>query len=119
MHSYMILTIILTVCRKPWSCIAMRMDDKNNTHHRKYSIPTDVVKYDHCMKTQTVWYKMRSDLEDKLYKLTGDESIYSDGQRGLYQKQYFAGHCTEDQSKGYLRLGGSKETHERISDLYI
>ena len=95
------------------------MDDKNNTLHRKYSIPTDVVRYEHCMLTQAIWHNMRSDLEEKLYKLTGDESIHSDGQSGMYQKQYFAGHCAEDQSKGYLSLGGSPETHRRIPDLYL
>ena len=110
-------SIHYTACRKPWQCIATKHNDPNNPFERKYSIPVDIVDYDQCMQRQKVWHGMRTDLEDQLYDLTGDASIRQ-GQRGDYNKEFFQGHCSEDQSKGYLRLGGSPETLKRIPELY-
>ena len=110
-------SIHYTACRKPWSCIAVKTQDPTNDKPRKYSIPVDIVHYDQCMKAQRVWHQVRSDLEDKLFKLTGDEGVKA-GQNGDYNKKFFLGHCSEDQSIGYLRLGGSAETKKRIPELY-
>ena len=106
-----------TACRKPWTCIAVKSDDPANTLPRKYSIPVDIVHFDQCMEAQKVWHGYRSDLESKLFKLTGDLAV-KQGHSGEYNKDFFLGHCTEDQSKGYLRLGGSPETIKRIPELY-
>ncbi|CAB9504258.1 expressed unknown protein (Partial), partial [Seminavis robusta] len=59
-------------------------------------------------------------LEEQLVQLTGDkENILQKGQSGSYNKEFFLGHCSEDQSKGYLRLaGGAPETIKRIPELY-
>merc|ERR1712029_1167829 len=70
MHS-----IHYTVCRKPWSCIAKRSNDPDNHNHRKNSIPVDIVHYDQCMQMLKIWHNVRTDLETKLYALTGDDSV--------------------------------------------
>jgi hypothetical protein len=106
-----------TACRKPWTCIAVKTKDSTNKRPRKYSIPVDIVNFDRCMEAQKVWHGYRSDLETKLYQLTGDEAV-KQGHAGEYNKEFFLGHCTEDQSNGYLRLGGSPETIKRIPELY-
>ncbi|CAB9511683.1 expressed unknown protein [Seminavis robusta] len=109
-----------TACRKPWTCIAVKTDDPNNKMPRKYSVPVDIVHFDQCMKAQKVWHAMRADLEQKLVQLTGDKkNILRKGQSGSYNKEFFLGHCSEDQSAGYLRLaGGAPETIKRIPELY-
>jgi len=113
-----IYSIHYTACRKPWSCINRRTDDKTNTFHRKYSIPVNIVNYDHCMDALKVWHDVRRDLEVKLYALTKDDDIKK-GRQGSYNLEFFLGHCAEDQSKGYLRIaGGNPETLERIPELY-
>eukprot|EP00539_Tryblionella_compressa_P008647 CAMPEP_0178754174 /NCGR_PEP_ID=MMETSP0744-20121128/12019_1 /TAXON_ID=913974 /ORGANISM="Nitzschia punctata, Strain CCMP561" /LENGTH=565 /DNA_ID=CAMNT_0020408069 /DNA_START=1091 /DNA_END=2788 /DNA_ORIENTATION=- len=113
-----ITSIHYTACRKPWTCIATKTSDPNNSFPRKYSIPVDIVDYDHCMELQAVWHDMRADLENKLYALTKDERI-AGGQKGTYNQQFFRGHCSEDQSKGYLSIaGGVEEILQRIPDLY-
>lgn len=107
-----------TVCRKPWLCIANRSNDPSNTFHKKHSIPVDVVKYNHCMEALKVWHSVRTDLEQELYSLTGDNNVEK-GRAGEYNRDYFMGHCTEDQSKGYLRIaGGEAETLARLPELY-
>ena len=107
-----------TACRKPWSCTDRRTDDGDNHNHRKYSIPVDIVDFDHCMEVLKLWHAVRTDLEDDLYRLTEDEDIVK-GRGGTYNKEFFLGHCTEDQSKGYLRIAAGKpETLRRISELY-
>jgi lipopolysaccharide biosynthesis glycosyltransferase len=109
-------SIHYTACRKPWTCIATKHSD--NQFKRKDTIPVDIVDYDHCMEVQEIWHNMRKDLEDKLYSITKDRRIL-DAQKGPYNKKFFGGHCTEDQSKGYLRLGGgAQEILERIPELY-
>jgi hypothetical protein len=110
-------SIHYTACRKPWQCIAMSTKDPANTFTRKYSMPVDIINYDQCMQRLNVWHGMRTDLESKLFRLTGDESIQK-AQAGDYNKEFFQGHCTEDQAQGYLRIGGSPETIKRIPELY-
>ena len=70
------------------------------------------------MDALQVWHAVRKDLEVHLYALTKDEEI-NQGRRGSYNQEFFLGHCTEDQSKGYLRIaGGNPDTLERIPELY-
>lgn len=106
-----------TACRKPWSCIAKDSKDPLNTNGRKFSIPTDIVLLEQCMASRKVWHDCRRDLETKLFALTGDQEILR-SQRGNYSNSFFLGHCTEDQSTGYLRIGGSTESLRRLRELY-
>lgn len=110
-------SIHFTACRKPWTCIAQVTNDPNVTLKRKNLMPVDIIHYEQCMQARKVWHEHRVDLETKLYELTKDEGVMR-GQAGNYSRGYFLGHCVEDQSKGYLRLGGSSETIKRIPELY-
>lgn len=111
-------SIHYTACRKPWTCIATKSNDPNSKFDRKNSIPVDITDYKECMEKQAVWHDMRTDLENKLYALSKDERIRS-GQKGTYNREFFRGHCTEDQSKGYLQVaGGVEEILQRIPELY-
>jgi hypothetical protein len=111
-----ITSIHYTACRKPWQCIATK--NTENKFPRKYTIPLDIVDFDHCMEAQAVWHNVRVDLENKLYELTKDDRIRK-GQQGNYNQQFFLGHCSEDQSKGYLQMAsGAEEILLRIPELY-
>ncbi|KAL3924612.1 MAG: hypothetical protein SGILL_000941 [Bacillariaceae sp.] len=109
-------SIHYTACRKPWTCIATKSTE--NKHNRKNTIPVDIVDYNACMERQAVWHNMRIDLETQLFRLTEDARVPS-GQKGSYNREFFGGHCTEDQSKGYLQMaGGAEELLQRIPELY-
>jgi hypothetical protein len=111
-------SIHYTACRKPWTCIATKSNDPMNKLDRKNTIPMDIVDFQQCMERQAVWHDMRTDLEDKLYALTKDERVRA-GQKGNYNQEYFRGHCTQDQSKGYLQMaGGVEEILQRIPEVY-
>ncbi len=74
--------------------------------------------YDHCMAVLHLWHMTRTDLETKLFHLTQDGAI-AKSQSGTYNRRAFHGHCTEDQSKGYLLLaGGNPEVLKRVPELY-
>jgi hypothetical protein len=106
-----------TACRKPWSCISLSSKDPSNTSSSKDSIPVNIVNIDKCLASRRIWHEYRRDLESKLYALTNDAGIL-EGQNGTHKTEYFLGHCSEEKSKGYLRLGGSPETIKRIPELY-
>jgi len=107
-----------TACRKPWTCISTSTKDPSNTYSRANSMPVDIINLEKCLASRKVWHEYRLDLESKLYALTKDESVLA-GQSGEYKKEHFLGHCKEDQSQGYIRLGGSPETMKRIPELYL
>lgn len=102
-----IYSVHYTACRKPWECMAMGSKDPLNKRKPKYSVPEDIVSLDHCMKLLHIWHSYRTDMEDKLFAAVGDEAIRA-GQAGSYNRASFQGHCTEDQSDGYLPLAGGK-----------
>ena len=107
-----------TQCRKPWACIGTgSAGGKGSNGQRASAVNTDVAHLDHCMMLLNKWHALRSDLEEQLFKLTGDSSI-RDGSMGNYKNDTFLGHCSEDGYKGYINLSGKKESYARIPELY-
>ena len=85
-------------------------------HARSNAIPVDIIDYDHYMLGRRVWHEYRLDLESKLYELTHDEGTKRD-QVGNYNRDYFPGQCTEDQSTCYTtswRVTGDYQTNTRF-----
>jgi hypothetical protein len=110
-----IYNIHYTQCRKPWNCIGLGNSMQGSD---KKSIPEDSVHFDHCMELLTVWHSVRSDLEQKLMTLTGDETIQEEGRKGDYNKQVFQGHCSGEGQDNYHVLAGRPETWKRLAELY-
>ena len=111
-------TIHHTNCRKPWLCQATgSATGKKAGGGRGSALNTNNVKVDHCLEMAQEWHSLRSDLEESLYKLTKDEGIPV-GRTGGYRKDVFQGHCKDDGSDHYLRIGGSDESKRRINELY-
>ena len=81
------------------------------------AIPEDSVHLDHCMELLTVWHQCRTSLEDKLYDLTGDETIRS-GRSGKHMKEVFQGHCTGNGAENYISIKGTPETMLRLPEIY-
>ena len=111
-----IYSIHYTACRKPWLCPSV--GDKEDKNNRGKTIPEDVVHVSHCLKLQSVWHTFRSDLEDKLFNLTNDNTIREQGQSGTHMKEYFQGHCKGHGYMNYLGISGKPETLQRIPELY-
>lgn len=103
-----------TMCRKPWACIG---ESRQQRADKKAMIDGTVI-VDHCWELQRVWHKTRNDMEDRLYQLTGDESIIRESRSGEYFPDVFQGHCTNF-SSGYLRIAGQNETFRRVPELYV
>ena len=57
-------------------------------------------------------------MEDKLYNLTGDETIKSGGQGGDYRNDLFLGHCSEEGGGGYKAISVEAGSFEKIPTLY-
>ena len=107
-----------TQCRKPWTCIGTGEAGGRKPGGEKASaVNTDVAHLDHCMMLLQKWHSVRLDLENQLFKLTGDRSILA-GSTGTYKKDIFLGHCSDDGNDGYLNLAGKNETFSRFSELY-
>ena len=66
---------------------------------------------------QRQWHSLKTDLEDKLFELTGDEKISKNGRQGAYNRTVFQGHCREGGSDGYLPFAAEKESYRRIPEL--
>lgn len=101
-------------CRKPWNCIGA---GSHSGEYGKEAIPEDQVHLDHCMKLMPIWHSFRTDLETKLERLTGDESIEK-GQIGKYKTDIFQGHCKDYGPENYLPLSAKPESLQRIIELY-
>lgn len=114
-----IYSIHFTQCRKPWNCIGE--GSKNSTHAQSKGsmspIPEDSVILDHCLELQQTWHSYRTELEEQLFALTGDDSL-KNGTVGDYKKQIFQGHCRDYGGASYLPIGGSDKTRQRIPELY-
>ena len=109
-------SIHYTACRKPWLCASI--GDKEDPNHRGKTLPEDVIDIQHCLELQSVWHTCRTDLENKLFKLTNDIGIREQGQKGTHQKEYFHGHCTGHGSSNYIGISANAETLRRIPELY-
>jgi hypothetical protein len=104
-----------TLCRKPWNCVGERSSEYPMLKSK--AIPEGQVRYEHCMEMLTEWHTIRTDLEYQLYQLTGDTTIHH-GQIGTYKPNVFQGHCTENSGSGYIQISATKETIQRIPELY-
>jgi hypothetical protein len=111
-----IYSIHYTACRKPWMCPSV--GDKQDKGNRGKTIPEDAVLIDHCLELHSVWHSYRSDLEDKLMTLTGDEAIRQTGQAGQHMANIFQGHCEGHGGSNYIGISGSAESLKRIPELY-
>ena len=109
-----------TQCRKPWACIAVGQPGGTKPGGKRgvdFAIDTNAVKVDHCMMLQNRWHAVRTDLEQKLFQLTGDATILN-GRNGTYKEDIFMGHCSEDGAPGYIRLSGKEESYSRFHEIY-
>ena len=101
----LIKNIHFTNCRKPWNCAGCKGEGCTG----KGNVDPRTADFDHCMKVARTWHEMRSDLEQKIAIITGDESVVSEGQKGGYKKDVFMGHCDGDGQSGYVPIAASKE----------
>lgn len=116
-----IYNIHYTQCRKPWSCIAVGAKGglkPGGEKKKDYAIDLNAVNLEHCMVLHQLWHSLRIDLENKLFDLTGDQSILSEGRNGTYRSEVFRGHCYDDGAHGYVRLAGKEESYARFHELY-
>ena len=113
-----IYSVHYTMCRKPWQCQATGLPGgKQKGGARATAINIDTVDLHHCMKLVRRWHDLRTDLEDQLYALTGDDTIL-DGRKGDYRTDVFNGHCDNDGNSGYKLLTGKAESYARVLELY-
>jgi hypothetical protein len=111
-----IYSIHYTQCRKPWSCVGEGTTTRPKRD--KLAIPEDNVVLDHCMELQTRWHDYRTDLENKLFQLTGNATV-NNARRGQYKREVFQGHCTDYGGNNYLPIAqGDAWLVKRISDIY-
>jgi hypothetical protein len=60
---------------------------------------------------------MRTDFEEKFYKLTKDELIRG-GQNGTHRIDYFNGHCTGEGGSSYQHIHARQESFQKVAALY-
>jgi len=111
-----IYSVHYTMCRKPWQCIA-KPDDGITDCKKGTCLDTNVVNVEHCYEVIKEWHKLRTEVEEELLKMTGDETIM-EGQKGDYKNDIFMGHCNDDGNDGYLLMSGKDDTFKRVNDLY-
>ena len=103
----LIKNIHFTNCRKPWNCAGVSSTNKGDIDPR-------TANYDHCMEVVRKWHEMRTDLEQKIAELSGDDKVL-EGQSGSYKKDVFMGHCSENGQNGYLPIAASKEVMMEVA----
>lgn len=117
-----IYNIHYTQCRKPWLCIDQGNQNiprivRQRTRRDKLLLPVTSVNVPHCLELAQIWHGHRSDLENKLAKLTGDPTIEF-GRNGTHSRQVFEGHCNELGPEGYLAINAKPESLLRLKELY-
>lgn len=114
-----IYSVHYTMCRKPWQCMAKgEKGGKLEGQKGGTAIDLNIMNLEHCHDIVKEWHKLRSEVEEKLYKITGDDTI-REGQKGMYEKDLFMGHCNEDGNDGYLlMMSGKKEHLSRLNEIY-
>jgi hypothetical protein len=106
-----IYSIHFSPCRKPWNCVG------ESARRGSGFLPEGVVDPPHCRQLLRIWHDLRTDLEQKLHTLTGDETIRR-GQTGTFMPDTFMGHCNGHGPEHYLSLSGTPETLVQIPNLY-
>ena len=94
-----------TNCRKPWNCIGvkwMKGQDK-----KAQGIDERNTNFDKCMEVIDLWHKLRTEMEDKVIQMTGNQTLAKVWRCGDYMKGIFNGHCTENGQAGYIPLSGA------------
>ena len=114
-----IYSVHYTFCRKPWQCMAIgNSGGRAPGGGRATAINTDSVDLDHCLELVRHWHDLRMDFENQLYELTKDETIKS-AVNGTYKPDIFRGHCDGDGNDHYKVISGTKETFQRVQELYL
>lgn len=103
-----------TQCRKPWLCAGQGVKEVG----RKEGLPEDNVIVEHCLELSKIWNEYRTDLENKLFQLTGDMSI-KDGQTGSYMPDVFNGHCKAFGPESYIPIAGKPDSLRRVPELFV
>ena len=106
----LVYNIHFTNCRKPWNCAGKSSTSKGDIDPR-------TADYEHCMDVARKWHSMRTDLEQQIQDLTGDDKIL-EGKRGQYKADVFLGHCSEDGQQGYLPISASKEAMSKMNSVW-
>ena len=85
-----IYSVHLTACGKSWNC------DLENQIATSPHLDTE-----HCLELHKVWHELRSDLENEVFKMTGNETV-KQLSAGELKRDVFMGHCQNE--KEYISL---------------
>lgn len=77
-----------------------------------------VLRIDHCIELVKQWHDLRLDLENSIYAITQDKTIYR-GIAGSHKKEVFRGHCHGEGGANYTQIQGLPKTFERMFELYV
>ena len=69
------------------------------------------------MEVVKLWHDLRSELEDKVIRLSGNQSLATVWRRGDYKNDVFNGHCTQNGQEGYVPLSGAVSS-KVFQDIY-
>lgn len=94
-----------TNCRKPWNCIGIPLAEGQGK--KEQGIDQRNTNFDKCMEVVKLWHNLRSELEDQVIRLTGNESLAKVWRRGDYKNDVFNGHCMRNGQAGYVPLSGA------------
>ena len=96
-------------CGKPWHCVTEAKEHQSGNH-----IHAGTCDIDHCLGLQSVWHKVRLDLEMKLLSATENKTAVEQLVNGNYRQEVFFGHCREEQ--GYINLLEFSDVIARVSN---
>lgn len=93
-----VVTTHFTLCQKPWECLPQ---DGDRIQERL------------CRKFHGEWYRIREDLETKLWarkavKLTDSKEVET-VRGGTYQIEHFRGYCKKHGKMGYIKIDIPKD----------
>ena len=107
-----IYSVHYTMCKRPWQCIS-----EGAVKGGSRTLDVHMVNVEHCHEVVRRWHKLRVDFENKLYSLTGDETILNGTKHG-HRQNIFQGHCKDEGVEGYVSIAGKDDTFKRIATLY-
>lgn len=103
-----------TNCRKPWNCIGIKWEQGQSKTAQ--GIDERNTQFDKCMEIVGKWHELRTQMEDKVIALTGNQTLATMWRAGDFHKDLFRGHCLENGQSGYIPLsrGVSSKLFEDI-----
>ena len=104
-----------TNCRKPWNCIGIKW--AKGQGKTAQGIDERNTNYDKCLEVIDLWHRLRTEMEDKVIELTGNQTLVELWRGGDFKKETFNGHCTENGQKGYIPLSGGVSS-KLFQDIY-